>query len=277
METGKPSNQARRVTEADLLLPFERQAFRGEYKEFLKIKRGNCFATIQSFPGLWRSFQLLDDIWLRDFADLENPSDVKHMLPIILFMNAHARYRTAFELALSCCIPDAWNVLWSGIESTAHAHKILREPHLAVVWLDKDEGPAENRAYKKAFEESKRESLFSTRQGLGVLHKFWSDYSETATHSTVASLGLRFQSEETPTHIRWQLNYFEADQANLAVFLFSLLLCSLHMEDVLYRSFESRLKLDVRLAKMRRAFGQFVERNRQALIKNYGKELLKKL
>ena len=49
------------------------------------------------------------------------------------------------------------------------------------------------------------------------------------------------------------------------------------MEDVLYRSFESRLKLDVRLGKMRREFGKFVERNRLALIKNYGEELSKKL
>ena len=264
-------------TEDDLLLPFEKENIRGGYRDFFKTKRNNFFGTIQAFPDLWRCFELLDEVWLRDFADLENPADVKHMLPIVLFMNAHARYRTAFELGFSCCIPDAWNVLRSGIESTAYAHKLFREPHLTVVWLDKDEGPAEKKAYRKAFEENKGESLFPTQHGLRVLHKFWSDYSETATHSTVASLGLRFQSEETPTHIRWQLNYFEADQANLAAFLFSLLLCSLHMEDVLYRSFESRLKLDVRLGKMRREFGKLVERNRLALIKNYGKELSKKL
>ncbi|OFW38504.1 MAG: hypothetical protein A3J28_02765 [Acidobacteria bacterium RIFCSPLOWO2_12_FULL_60_22] len=275
--TSSSGERVREPTETDLLLPFERQNLHLHYKDFYITKRNNFFATIQAFPELWRCFEFLNDIWQREFADLERGRDVKTMLPSILFMNAHARFLVAFELAFSCCTSDASNVLRSGIESVAYAHKILRQPELAVVWLDKDEGAEERKAYERAFQKNKRESLFSPEHGLGMLYKCWCDYSEIATHSTVASIGLRFQSVETPTDISWRLNYFEADQPNLAAFLFSFLVASLHMENVHFRSFEGRLKLDVRLGRMRSDFGHMVENTRRRIIKRYGKELSQKL
>jgi hypothetical protein len=196
---------------------------------------------------------------MREFADLEKIGEVKKMLPGILFMSAHSRFLVALEFAFSCCTSDASNVLRSGIESVAHACKILRHPELAVVWLDKDAGPSQRKAFERAFEKEKRDSLFPPKQGMGMLYRFWSDWSEIATHSNVSSIGLRFREKETPTHISWGLNYFEVDSANLALFLFSLLVASLHMEDALFRSFQSRLRFDVQLEKMRKQFGYSVK------------------
>jgi len=263
--------------EAEFLLPFELKRLQGTFRDYLKVKRNNYLATIEKFPTLWRCFELLDEIWMREFADLEKTSEVKKMLPCILFVNAHSRFLIALELAFSRCTSDASNALRSGIESVAHACKILRQPELAEVWLDKDEGPAQRKAFKKAFEERKREALFPSQQRVGTLYQFWSQYSEIATHSTVSSIGLRFQEEETPTHISWRLNYFEVDQVNLASFLFSFLLASLHMEDVLYRSFESRLRFDIELEKMRKQCGSFVEKTRLQIIEMYGNELKNRL
>lgn len=115
------AEKGRQPTEDDLLLPFEKRCLHGDYREFFKTKRNNYFATIQAFPGVWRCFELLDDIWMREFDDLQKLRNVKGMLPAILFMNAHAQFRVAWELGFSCCIGEAWNVLRSGIESVAHA------------------------------------------------------------------------------------------------------------------------------------------------------------
>src|SRR2546427_305823 len=85
--------------ESEFLLPFERQTLKGDYRGYLNIKRNNFFATIQQFRGIWDCFGLLDETWIREFADLERQRDPNQMLPLLLFINAHAQFRTAFELA----------------------------------------------------------------------------------------------------------------------------------------------------------------------------------
>ena len=277
IDESRSSRDKLKDREDEFLLPFELKRLQGTFREYLRIKRNNYLATIEKFPVLWRCFELLDEIWMREFTDLEKIVEVKKMLPGILFMNAHSRFLVALELAFSCCTSDAANILRSGIESVAHACKILREPEQAAVWLDKDEGPAQSKAFKKAFEQKKREVLFPPEQRLDTLYHYWSHYSEIATHSTVSSIGLRFREEQTASHISWRLNYFETDEANLASFLFSFLVASLHMEDVLYRSFESRLKLDIGLGKMRIQLGSLFGKTRQQIIKKYGNELLNRV
>jgi len=40
--------------ESDLLVPFESEHIPADYKEYYKIKRNNLFASIQSFPEMWK-------------------------------------------------------------------------------------------------------------------------------------------------------------------------------------------------------------------------------
>jgi len=259
----------RAPTEDDLLLPFEKKRLAGDYKDYFKTKRNNFFATIQAFPGIWQCFSMLDEVWMREFGDLQRLREVKHMLPGILFMNGHAQFRIAWELGFSCCIGEAWNVLRSGIESVAHAHKIYREPRLAEVWSAKDDGPKELQAFKYAFERNKKESLFPAHHGLDKLHHFWTQFSELGTHTTVSSLARRFEEQQMAEDVNWQLNYFEADMERIAIFLFSLFLASAHMEKAFHDCFEMRLKLDPTLVAKRRELGKAIERTKQGIIKRF--------
>ena len=254
--------------ESDLLLPFERGKLRGDYKEYFKTKRNNFFATIQAFPQLWGCFLLHDDIWLREFDDLGRLQDPNQMLPVSLFIHAHSQSRIALELGFSCCIGEAWNVVRSGIEAVGHACKIMREPHLGPVWLQKEDGPAEAKAFNRAFQQSKKESLFSPHYGLGKLYEYWSNFSEWGTHTTVGSLGKRMAFQETATDLNSRLEYFEADRKRLATFLYSLVDASYCMEKAFFGAF-TRLNLDPELAKMRNRFEAQKQATAQRIIRRF--------
>lgn len=270
MKSGEATENGRqRPTASDVLLPFEQQNLHTEYMKYYEIKRHNFFATIQKFPKIWECFQLLDGIWMREFSDLERQRNPDQMLPILLFVNAHAQFRIAFELGFSCCIGEAWNVLRSAIESVAHAHKTLREPHLVRVWVEKDDSSSQLKAFEDAFLRSKKTSLFPSQYGLEELHKYWSQYSEWGTHTTVSALARRFVSEDTPTDVNWELHYFEADPSRLAISLFSLLIASFLMEKVFFSAFDARLKLDPSLVNKRDEFDRRKEETRRRIIKRF--------
>ncbi len=269
MRSMNAAKATRPPTDDDLLLPFEKVHLQGDYKDYFKTKRNNFFATVQTVPGIWRCFGLLDDVWMREFQDLQRLREVKQMLPAILFMNGHAQFRIAWELGFSCCIGEAWNVLRSGIESVAHAHKIYREPHLAAVWSAKDDGPKELQAFKDSFERNKKESLFPAQHGLDTLHRYWSQFSELGTHTTVSSLARRFEEEKTAADVNWHLQYFEADPERIAIFLFSLLLAAAYMEKAFFDCFETRLTLDLVLVARRRDLGKVIGQTKQGIIKRF--------
>jgi hypothetical protein len=252
--------------ETDILLAFENARFSPEYKEYYKAKRQNFFATIESFSGLWDCFQRLDQIWIREFQDMNVVTDTNAMLPGLLFMNSHAKFRIALELGFSCCLGEAWDALRGAIESATHAHKIAREPAMLKVWLDKDRGKKEAEAFKHAFERNKKASLFPPRDGLDKLHHFYSQYSEWGTHTTVGSMAQRFKSVRSEDGAEWRLNYTGADLKLLAVSLFSMLMASSLMEGALYSVFKNRLQMDIDLATKRGELAQKIQASRLEII-----------
>lgn len=259
----------REPTEADLLLPIESEKLRGDYKEYFKVKRNNFFGTIQKFPGIWRCFLLLDEIWMREFADLEHLCDPNQMFPGTLFMNAHAKIRVAFELAFSCCLGEAWDILRGAIESFAHGHKLIREPHLLNVWIEKDNGKREAEAFKGVFERHRKANLFPSRHGLGRLHEYWCNFSEWGTHTTVASMAQRFESRETSADVEWRLNYTGADPVLSATSLMSMLCASNLMVEGVFGCFRARLQFDNSLINMRTEFQKQMVQLSKVLIKQF--------
>jgi hypothetical protein len=255
--------------ETDILLMFENEHFSSDFKEYYKAKRQNFFATIQSFSGLWDCFQRLDRIWMREFQDMNVVTDTNTMLPGMLFMNAHAKFRIALELGFSCCLGEAWDALRGAIESAAHGHKISREPAMLKVWLDKDHGKKEAEAFKHAFERNKKTSLFPPQGGLDKLHHFYSQYSEWGTHTTVGSMAQRFRSVRTGDGTEWRVNYTGADLKLLAVSLFSMLMASSLMEGGLFSVFKNRLQIDIGLATMRGELAQAIQESRAETINRF--------
>jgi hypothetical protein len=213
---------------------------------------------------------LLDKIWMREMEDLGRLRDPMQMFPMILFTNAHAKFRIALELGFSCCLGEAWDTVRGAIESVAHAHKLIREPQLLAVWFNKDHGKQQDEAFRDAFERNKKDSLFPTQHGLDKLHRYYSEFSEWGTHTTVTALSQRFHSNESSTDVEWKLIYTGAQPSVLALSLFSLFLASFLMEKAFFGVFENRLQFDVELSKMRSKLDHDRQRTAQEIINRLG-------
>jgi hypothetical protein len=251
------------------LFPFEQQNFHAEYQQYFGLKRGNLFRSITVFNGLWECFQNLDDVWHREIENLEASLATTQMLPSLMFRYAHSRFVMAMELGFSCCIGDAYSVLRGGIEAVAQAHKIHRQPDLTPVWTNKARGKTEMEQFKHAFEYNKEISLFPAEHGLSELYIFWKQFSNLGPHSGVHSVGKSFEQVTTGETIGWNLNYFETDPQRLAMYLFALFQASFHMEKAFYSCFESRLRFDMKLERMRGSVEQQKKQQWQHLSATY--------
>jgi hypothetical protein len=253
---GQPENK-------DLLLPFETQNIPKEYLPYYEARRQNFFSSIQGFPSLWKMFGLLDAIWLREFDDLKPINDPNRFFPIIMYVSAHAKIRLSMELAFSACLGEARSILRDAIESVAHAHAMLGDPKLQKVWLSKDDGKAEEKAFAETFLKNKADRLF---KGLRELHEKFGELSETGSHTTLLSMVGRLSLETDNAGMSLNMTYTGMEPAMLEQMIFTMLLTSFTMEDVFFRDYEERLKLDIALGKMRREFAELKERLRKELI-----------
>ena len=57
--------------DSDLLVQFELDNIKDDYRLFYSIKRNNFFSSVQGFPELWGFFCRIDQIWRREIEDLE--------------------------------------------------------------------------------------------------------------------------------------------------------------------------------------------------------------
>src|SRR5579871_890121 len=247
----------------DLLLPFELQNIPKQYLPYYEARRQNFFASIQGFSHLWQMFMMLDAIWMREFDDLKPVNDPNRLFPTMVYVSAHAKMRLAMELAFSACLGEARSILRDAIESIVHAHVMLTDPKLQKVWLSKDDGKAEEKAFTEAFLKNKADRLF---KGLKELHEKFGELSETGSHTKMMSMVGRLSLETNSTGMSFNLNYTGAEPAMLEQMIFTMLLTCFVMEDTFYTDFEGRLKLDIALVKMRKEFAELKERLRKELI-----------
>lgn len=255
------------LPENDVLVSFEITNLPDHFKRNYQIKRQNFFASIQSFPPIWECFMLLDKIWLRELEDFANVNGTEQMLPLVLFMNAHATTRIALELAFSTCMTEAFSIMRDAAESAAFARKVLAEPSLVQVWLEKDHGKQQADEFQKRFVRDRKAQLF---QGLDGLHNVWTQFSEIGSHTTLQSLIQKFRITETPAYVQWSVNYTGmTDEKTLAGSLFLLLVGVFETEQVMFAAFRARLQLDVDLTRMRIQFKREIERCRRYIVSRY--------
>jgi hypothetical protein len=265
----KHTPQENPVNDKDMLLSFEGQNIRGEYRTYFVAKRTNYFASIQAFPDLWDCFLRLDELWMREFSDIERISHSRQFLPLPLFVKSHAQFRLAFELGFSTCIPEAYTIARNAIDAAVIAAKLFREPMLGHVWLDKDKGKKEQKAFRREFEENKKESLFPKSHGLRELHEFYAAFSETGTHPTLSAMAMSYGYETNAQGVKWTHNYLEAEPKKLAMSLQYMLNAFALVEKAFYDCFDDRLKLDHELTKMRSEFAQKQKQCAQLIIKTF--------
>lgn len=252
------SDQAE-VSEADLLLPFELATLEGDYREYQRTRRNNCFASMQRLPDLWKVFTELDACWRAGLDDMRRITSADDMLPLSLYIRAHAQTRISADLLFSGCLPEAADLLRTGVESAVHAYRIKHDPSLAAVWLQKDD-VAGRRAYAEAFEKEKKARLFKSVAGL---HHYYTKFSEWS-HATVTSLA--FKSElilEPDGDLNCLHQYFETDRKKLRPFITFGLEASAAMESIFFESFSGRLELDVSYLQRRREVQATLQSARQ--------------
>ena len=256
------------LQESDLLVKFEIDNIPAEYREYYKVKRSNFFACIQLFPEMWEYYTRLDKILFREFDDLKPPPrESKMVFPLIVFFNAHAKMRISIELAFSGCMAEARSILRDAVECVAHAHRMLSVPTLQKVWLSKNDGRVAEKEFKKAFENNKKTGLF---KGFPELYEKWGELSETGSHTTLNSMCDRFKIVKKPDGGQeWALNYCGVEPRLWAMSLFSMLLTCFVIEQVVFRDYQDRLKLDYELGRMRTEFETYKEQVRWNTIVRY--------
>ena len=141
------------------------------------------------------------------------------------------------------------SILRDAVEFVAHAHWMLTDPELQKTWLSKNDDEAALKAFKEAFEHSKKERVF---KGLDELHKTWKDLSETGSHATINAMVDRFVQVEDDKTLEFKLNYTGvADQRMWVMMVFGMLLTCWTMLEVFLSDYDARLKFDDTLMKMR--------------------------
>ena len=242
-----PRTNRTNVSDADLLLPFELTNLKRDYREYQKTRRNNCFASMERLPDLWKTFAELDICWQAGLDDMRSITSAEDVLPLSLYIRAHAQTRISADLLFSGCLPEAADLLRTGVEFAVHAYRIKKDPSLAVVWLEKDSA-AGHRAYKEVFEKEKKIRLF---KDLGDLHDYYTKFSEWS-HATVASLAFTCQMAESNGDVNFLHHHLETDSGKLRSFITFALRASAAMEDIYFKSFSQRLELDVAYLRLRR-------------------------
>jgi hypothetical protein len=190
--------------ETDLLMKFEIDNFPAEYRSYYSVKRNNLFSRIQEFNALWQLYIHLDEMWMREFSDLQSVQEPYSMLPLLCCMNAHAKMRVSLELAFSDCLAESRSILRDAIEFFAHAHAMCNDTSLQKIWLNKVIGKQELEAFRDAFERNKKQGLF---KDLDELHKTWGQLSETGSHANAIAMAERFVQIEIGDNVEFRLNY----------------------------------------------------------------------
>jgi len=251
---------------SDLLLPFEQKEMPEHYCPYYEIKRNNFFASIQGSRDLWRYFQLLDMILLREFQDMGTANDPNRMFPLALYFNAHAKIRISMELAFAKCMEEARSILRDAIETAVFAHYMHDDANLQKIWFSKDDSPQAGKDFSLAFEKDKKTKLF---KGLPELHEKWGRLSETGAHSTPQAILSRFKITETGKDIQYQMNYTGVEDRQWEPETFTLLLTVSMLERLVFGDYEMRLQLDAELLRNRGLAEALKEKLRQDIIKRH--------
>lgn len=240
----------------DILLPAEDKRLREPYREYFITKRRNYLAVVRDLPQLWNCFLGLDEIWARSLNNMRCVTEKERPPLVAMFRHSHQQFRIAFELGFATAITEAFSIMRGSIDTAMVAHKIFREPNLLTVWLRKNDGKAERKAYREAFKSAK---LFPAQYGLAELQSFYREYSEWGTHPGIGAISMHIKIEARPTGQDWSHTYLETDGKRTVAFLFQMLQASAIVVDACFKCFEDRLKLDSQLVNMRVRFDKCKE------------------
>jgi hypothetical protein len=116
------------------LLPEEPILYNSSLCEFMAVQRNNRFATAQRKPKLTKLIDTIDFLIAETFPLLDRPSCATWIVPMILYSQAHSSFRSCYTLLLGGALVPGSAVLRLVVETTKHAHTILRYPDSLATW-----------------------------------------------------------------------------------------------------------------------------------------------
>ena len=144
---------------------------------------------------------------------------------------------------------------------------MVNDPKLQKTWLSKNDDNVALGAFKDAFERHKKEGVFN---GLDELHRMWGDLSERGSHANINAVVDRFVQVTDEKHVTFKINYTGIDNERIwRTSIFGMLLTCSTMLLTFLSDYDSRLKLDDTLMRMRQECDQVKEQVREMLKVRY--------
>ncbi len=247
-----------------LLFPMEARFVTGNYRSYLQAKRYNFIATLNNCPKISELYFQADENWIQALQVLEHVSTGEWIVPTQLTIFCFRELRLAAELLFSCCTNQGYCHLRTAMEAFTQAQKIIREPSLGNIWLNREENRAE---YDKYFKGRVKDNLFPASSGLAQLHVVWEMLCNAGAHSNVTSLGISSSIKASDGDVLWKLEFFEVDQGEVTKNLLLMIMCQLEMFKHTFNVFHERLSLHPHmLQNLQLHLARFAELNKHYMV-----------
>ena len=225
---------------------------------------------MHNLQTLWKLFNNLDTIFHRGLDDCSTNAGVKKVTPLLFFWQSHRYIRASIKPLFSTQLPEALNILRMSIEPAVIRKKMLDNFNSIKIWNEQDKTDDIKKEYNKMFVKNKMNNLFPENdQLLNSLYSYWQDYSNLATHCNKDGTDFWLISSDSDLDKISNVKYVEHKESIILASLISALSCSEIIEKLFYREFNSRLKLDTELVRLRDEFSILLKNERLRIIKKF--------
>jgi hypothetical protein len=179
---------------------------------FLNIASDNVLGTFVQLRDSYDRLRRIDD----SFADLtENLLNPPDPIAPLLMLQAHASYRAAAELAMTCQSAPAFMAMRGCVESSLYGFYFHRNPQTFEVWARRHDNDAARRAVQDEFTIRRLKDCLAasdpaTANSIATLYAKTIDFG---AHPNVAALAAAFQSEEDEQRRQFKVIYLTNDWA----------------------------------------------------------------
>jgi hypothetical protein len=115
---------------------------------FLNIASDNVLGTFVQLRDEYNRLRRIDDTFADFTENLLNPPDP---IALLLMLQAHASYRAAAELAMTCQSAPAFMAMRGCVESSLYGFYFHRNPQTFEVWASRHVNDAGRRAVQAKF------------------------------------------------------------------------------------------------------------------------------
>ena len=177
---------------------------------FLNLASDNVLGTFAQLRDEYDRLRRIDDAFV-DFTDnLLNPRD-----PIapLLMLQAHASYRAAAELAMTCQSAPAFMAMRGCVESSLYGLYFHRNPNTFEVWARRHDNDAARQAVRAEFTIRRLKDCLAavdaaTTNAVADLYEKTIDFG---AHPNVAALAGAFRTEDNEQRRQFKVIYLTAD------------------------------------------------------------------